>query len=505
MSCSIVGRGADAAAIRLHALDVVEESWRGVHDARAMDPDELRWDNYVTRCASTRSATISATASSSPSRVTLLNLLTCSLAGYSFAKFHYPGRNLLFGMVLATMMIPLASMIIPLFIVVRDLGWVDSYWGLIIPAGTSAFGIFLMRQHMLTIPDDLLDAARLDGSSEPRIFFGIVVPMSKTALSSLAIFIFMWNWDSFFWPLLVATDDQYRTLPLGIALFESSYGTNYPQLMAVAFMAMLPVLDRLPGAPAQFHRGADDVRASRGRRGSADADRRTAHWQRARPAAGRAGRFVPGAGGQSAPRSALHGGDGQRRGARRSGGDSRRRRGGHHGDPAMRSGRMCRSWASSRSSSRMARSSSRRAPKRARAVIAAGARLVALDGTTRPRPGGEQLARRGVGDSRRGRRGAGRRRNDRGCALCRSTCGVDAVGTTLSGYTPDSPKSERTRFSAPRAAGPRLPRTGLCRGENLDAGGGAAGDRARRGVRRRRNGDHESDRDHGAVCCGIAG
>jgi multiple sugar transport system permease protein len=174
--------------------------------------------------------------------VTLLNLLTCSLAGYSFAKFQYMGRDLLFGTVLATMMVPLASMIIPLFIVVRDLGWVDSYWGLIIPAGTSAFGIFLMRQHMLTIPDDLLDAARLDGSSEPRIFVEIVLPMSRTALSSLAIFIFMWNWDSFFWPLLVTTDDRYRTLPLGIALFESSYGTNYPQLMAVALLAMLPVL-----------------------------------------------------------------------------------------------------------------------------------------------------------------------------------------------------------------------------------------------------------------------
>ena len=174
--------------------------------------------------------------------VTFLNLLTCSLAGYSFAKFRYPGRNLMFGVVLGTMMIPLASLIVPLFIIVKDLGWVDSYAGLILPAGTSAFGIFLMRQQMVAIPDDLLDAARLDGSSEPRIFFGIVLPISRTALSSLAIFIFMWNWDSFFWPLLVTTDERYRTLPLGIALFESSYGTNYPQLMAVALLAMLPVL-----------------------------------------------------------------------------------------------------------------------------------------------------------------------------------------------------------------------------------------------------------------------
>lgn len=173
--------------------------------------------------------------------VTFLNLVTCSLAGYSFAKFSYPGRNLLFGVVLGTMMIPLASMIIPLYLVVKQLGWINSYWGLIVPAGTSAFGIFLMRQHMLSIPDDLLDAARVDGASEPRIFAQIVLPLSRTALASLAIFIFMWNWDSFLWPLLVATEDRYRTLPLGVALFESSYGTNYPQLMAVALLAMLPV------------------------------------------------------------------------------------------------------------------------------------------------------------------------------------------------------------------------------------------------------------------------
>lgn len=205
-------------------------------------PSELRWENYRTPLREHPIDTYFKNSLFVGVSVTLLNLLTCSLAGYSFAKFRYPGRNLLFGIVLATMMIPLASMIVPLFMVVKSLGMVDTYWGLIIPAGTSAFGIFLMRQHMLTIPDDMLDAARLDGSSEPRIFFGIVLPMSRSALASLAIFIFMWNWDSFFWPLLVATDEAHRTLPLGIALFESSYGTNYPQLMAVAFLAMLPVL-----------------------------------------------------------------------------------------------------------------------------------------------------------------------------------------------------------------------------------------------------------------------
>jgi multiple sugar transport system permease protein len=205
-------------------------------------PSEVMWDNFTTVWDEHPIGLYFKNSIFVAVSVTFLNLLTCSLAGYSFAKFDYPGRTLMFGVVLATLMIPLASMIIPLFMVVKSLGWVDSYWGLILPAGTSAFGIFLMRQHMTTIPNDLMDAARLDGASEPRIFAGLILPMSKTALSSLAIFIFMWNWDSFFWPLLVTTDESYRTLPLGIALFESSYGTNYPQLMAVALMAMLPVL-----------------------------------------------------------------------------------------------------------------------------------------------------------------------------------------------------------------------------------------------------------------------
>jgi multiple sugar transport system permease protein len=205
-------------------------------------PDELQWNNFTDALSQYSMGNYFLNSMIVAVAVTLLNLATCSLAGYSFAKFSYPGRNLMFGVVLATMMIPLASMIIPLFMVVKSFGWVDSYLGLIIPAGTSAFGIFLMRQQMGAIPDDLLDAARIDGASEVRIFLSMVLPNSKTALSSLAIFIFMWNWDSVLWPLLVATGDKYRTLPLGVALFESSYGTNYPQLMAVAFLAMVPVL-----------------------------------------------------------------------------------------------------------------------------------------------------------------------------------------------------------------------------------------------------------------------
>lgn len=173
---------------------------------------------------------------------TALVVVTSALAGYSFAKFKYPGRDLLFWIILATLMIPLEAMIVPLFILVRDLGWLNTYAGLIIPAGGSAFGIFLMRQHMLAMPDELIEAARIDGASELGIFWRIVLPMNQAAISALAIFSFMWNWNSFLYPLLVANRDEMRTLPIGLASFESAYSTNYPQLMAVSVLAILPVL-----------------------------------------------------------------------------------------------------------------------------------------------------------------------------------------------------------------------------------------------------------------------
>lgn len=237
---------AGAAMVFLPFLYMVSTSVKSMNEVFTTPvkwiPDEFRWDNFSTAWQEHNISRYYLNSLFVGLCVTVLNLVTCSLAGYSFAKFNYPGRNFLFGLVLFTMMIPIASMIIPLYIVVKELGWINSYWGLIFPAGTSAFGIFLMRQHMLSIPEDLLDAARIDGANEPRIFVQIVLPLVKTSIASLAIFIFMWNWDSFIWPLLVVTQDDYRTLPLGIAMFESAYGTNYPQLMAVAVVAMLPVL-----------------------------------------------------------------------------------------------------------------------------------------------------------------------------------------------------------------------------------------------------------------------
>jgi multiple sugar transport system permease protein len=176
--------------------------------------------------------------------VTLLNVVTCTLAGYSFSKFSYRGRSLLFLVVMATMMIPLEVIYVPLYALVFDLHWINSFAGLIVPAGTSAFGILLMRQSIDGLPNEILDAARLDGAGELRILWRIVTPMMAAPLSALALIIFMATWDSHLWPLLLGSDDAHRTLPVGLAAMQADNAgtTGIPMLMAAAVMALLPTL-----------------------------------------------------------------------------------------------------------------------------------------------------------------------------------------------------------------------------------------------------------------------
>ncbi len=174
--------------------------------------------------------------------VTLITLAMSCLAGFSLAKYNYAGKNIIFLAILSTLMLPVQVILVPLFLVVRDLGWVNTYQGLIIPQAVSAFGIFLMRQHIITIPDDFIDAARMDGCSELGILRWVIVPMSQPAMAAIAIFSFLGNWDSLLWPLVVASKDSMRTLPLGISLFFSEYASVYNQALAVSMVMMLPVL-----------------------------------------------------------------------------------------------------------------------------------------------------------------------------------------------------------------------------------------------------------------------
>lgn len=174
---------------------------------------------------------------------TLAPLLLCSMAGYSLAKFDYPGRTLIFLFILSTIMLPLQVTIVPLFLIIKELGWVNTYAGLIVPGLVSTFGTFLMRQFFLSVPSEYMDAARIDGASEPRIFWSIMLPMCRPALSALAIFSFTGSWNSFLWPLVIVNQDAMRTMPLGIVFYIGEQrAPQYGQLLAVAIIATLPVL-----------------------------------------------------------------------------------------------------------------------------------------------------------------------------------------------------------------------------------------------------------------------
>ena len=205
-------------------------------------PDPLNWQSYVLAWQAQDFTRYFFNSGAVAITITLGNLILCSLAGYSLTKFHYRGRSLMFILILSTMMLPLEVTMVPLFLIIKELNWTNSYQGLIVPFLVDGFGVFLMRQFMLSIPKDLIDSARIDGASELRIFWMIVLPLCKPALVALAVFTFREAWDMYIWPLIIITKDSLRTLPLGISLFMSSYGTSWDQLMAIAVLGTLPMI-----------------------------------------------------------------------------------------------------------------------------------------------------------------------------------------------------------------------------------------------------------------------
>lgn len=175
--------------------------------------------------------------------VTTASLLLNSLAGFAFAKYRFPGRDALFLAVLSTMMIPSQVTMIPNFLLLKHLHWLDTYYGLTVPGFAGAFGMFFMRQFMLTVPSDFIDAARIDGCSEFRTYWQVVLPLCKPALATLAVFTFMGSWNDFIGPLIVVKSDEMRTLPLAIsALASGHYIMSWPLLMAGSSFVVLPVL-----------------------------------------------------------------------------------------------------------------------------------------------------------------------------------------------------------------------------------------------------------------------
>ena len=173
---------------------------------------------------------------------TVLIIYFSAVLGYVFSKMHFRGRNVLFGVVLSTMMLPWAVTIIPQYDMMVQFGWLDTYRSLIIPGLVNGFGVFMFRQSIGGISDEIIEAAKLDGASDVRIFHRIVLPMSRNSIAALAIFVFLWNWEDYLWPFLMITDDDKQLLSVGLKMFSGQYGTDYGGLFAATSIAIIPVV-----------------------------------------------------------------------------------------------------------------------------------------------------------------------------------------------------------------------------------------------------------------------
>ncbi|NPV53939.1 MAG: carbohydrate ABC transporter permease [Firmicutes bacterium] len=171
------------------------------------------------------------------STYTALTLLFCSMGGFGFSKYRFPGRNALFFLMLATMMLPFQAIVVPLFVITAKLGWANTYYPLIVPFLANPFGIFLMRQYMNSIPDELVDAGRIDGCSDFGLYYRIIVPVSRPALTVLGLILFMSSWNNFMWPLIVLSEDRMFTVPLALTKLVGLHREiQYGPILAGSFL-----------------------------------------------------------------------------------------------------------------------------------------------------------------------------------------------------------------------------------------------------------------------------
>lgn len=174
--------------------------------------------------------------------VTCIVVYTSTISGFVLSKYKFKGRNILFSFIMATMMIPWAVTIIPRYSMMLDFGWIDSYTALIVPSMVSGFGIFMLKQYISTIPDEIIEAARIDGANEFHIFHRIIFPMCQNAISSIAIFQFLWVWEDYLWPYLVINSESKQLLSVGLTAFNGRYSTNYGGLFAATTISIIPVI-----------------------------------------------------------------------------------------------------------------------------------------------------------------------------------------------------------------------------------------------------------------------
>ena len=226
-----------------------------LYDAPLLVPTHFEWSNYVEAWQAAPFLRFFFNSAVMTVGITLGQTLLSAMAGYAFARLKFPGRDALFFLVLGTMMIPFPVTLIPSFLIVADLGWLDTYQALIVPRVVSAFAIFLFRQFFLSIPQELEEAALIDGANRLIIFFRIVLPLSKPVIAASAVFSFLFAWNDFLWPLIVTNSTEMRPIQVGLAFFRGQYGTFWTLLMAATVLAILPAVLAFLAAQRRFIEG----------------------------------------------------------------------------------------------------------------------------------------------------------------------------------------------------------------------------------------------------------
>jgi len=212
-----------------------------IENREPVESVSFRPDNYIEGIQSFNFATYLRNSVVVTIGATLLTLLVNSMAAFALAKYHFPGRTLIFLIMISTLMIPLSVVLVPVFLVITGVGWNNSLWGVIVPGAATPTGVFLLRQYMLTIPEELLDAARIDGASEWRIYTQVILPLSRPALAVLTIFSVMWRWNDFLWPLIVLSRSELFTLQVGLQSFQGQLNVQWNLILAMTVITLLPI------------------------------------------------------------------------------------------------------------------------------------------------------------------------------------------------------------------------------------------------------------------------
>ena len=201
----------------------------------------LAWNNYLEPLERFNFLTYFKNSVIVTTVATLITLAINSMAAFALSKYEFRGRDAIFVLIIATLLIPISVVMVPVFLVIAQIGWVNNLWGVIIPGAATPTGVFLLRQYMLTIPDELIDAARIDGASEWRIYWQIILPLAAPAIAVLAIFSVMWRWNDFLWPLIVLSRTEVFTLQVGLNSFQGDLQIQWHFVLAMTVLTLLPI------------------------------------------------------------------------------------------------------------------------------------------------------------------------------------------------------------------------------------------------------------------------